>query len=67
MRCLSDVRAELENNPIDSRECEKYERVSHHLCPNNMAALYLKMDITHSTVYRSQACMMSMEQATPMD
>ena len=32
-----------------------------------MADLYLQMVITHSTGYFSQACMMSMEQKTPMD
>ena len=29
-----------------------------------MSALYLHWDITYSTVYCSQACMMSIEQAT---
>ena len=58
---------ELEDNPIDSRECVKYEGVSHHLFPKNMAALYLQRDITHSYIYCSLDCMMSMEQATPME
>ena len=67
MRCLSDVCAELEDNPIDSRECEKCKGVYHHIWSNNMAALYLKRDITLRTVYCSQACMMSIDHATPME
>ena len=32
-----------------------------------MTDLYLKTDMTHSTVYYSQACMMSTDLATPID
>ena len=65
MRCLSDVCAELEYNPILSREYAKCKGVSHKPCPKNMAASYLHWGITHSIVHCSQACMMSMEQAIP--
>ena len=61
------MRDELENNPIDSRECTKCKGVSHHLFPKNTADLYLQRGITLSSVYCSPACMMSMEQAMSMD
>ena len=58
---------ELEDNTIESRECAKCKGVSHHICPSNLVALYLQRDITHSYIYCSLDCMMSMEQATPMN
>ena len=63
----SDVCAELEDNSINIQECEKCERVSHNICSNNMIALYLQRDIHLSTISCSQACMISMDQATPKD
>ena len=67
MRCSSDMYAELEDNPINSWECCKCKRVSHHIWSNNMEALYLQRDIPPSTVYFVQYCMMSMEQVTTID
>ena len=57
MRCLSVVCDELEDNPVDSRECAEYEGVFHNTFPNSGAALYLQRDNAHITVYFSQVCM----------
>ena len=64
MICLSNVCAKLEYNPIDSRECAECKGVYNNIWSNNMEGLYLQRDITPHTVYCSQACMMSIEQAT---
>ena len=57
---------ELEDNPFDSLECAKCEGISHNLCSNNMAALYLQRYIPPSNFYFSQDFIMSIEQATPI-
>ena len=59
--------SELEDNSIHSLEYVKFYGVSHHHCPNNVADFYLQRDITHNTFCCIQACMMYMDQATPMD